>query len=109
MHHKSNVGDGLLELVGEKQLSPPPLCLCHLPILLFGHKLHTFSTKATIRDIGQFGTHCHRLPFTEINLVKNEKLWRRVLKSFIFSSVILHDAALDDVEVMKTMAQNSKW
>ena len=87
---------------------PPPLCLCHLPILLFGPKLHTFSTKATIRDIGQFGTHCHRLPFTKINFVKNEKLWTRVLKIFI-SSAILHDAALDDVEVMKTMAQNSKW
>ena len=104
VHHKSNVGDGLLE----KSSCLPPVCLCHLPILLFGHKLHTFSTKATIRDIGQFGTHCHRLPFNKINLVKNGKLWRRVLKSFI-SSAILHDAALDDVEVMKTMAQNSKW
>ena len=95
-------------LLEKSSCPPPPLCLCHLPILLFGPKLHTFSTKATIRDIGQFGTHCHRLPFTKINIVKNEKLWTRVLKIFI-SSAILHDAALDDVEVMKTMAQNSKW
>ena len=58
----------------EKSSCPPPLCLCHLPILLFGPKLHTFSTKATIRDIGQFGTHCHRLPITKINLVKMKTL-----------------------------------
>lgn len=42
---------------------------CHCA--LFGLKLDAFSTKATIRDIGQFGTHCHRLPFTKLNLVQN--------------------------------------
>ena len=63
---------------------PPPVCPCHLPILLFGHKLHTFSTKATIRDIGQFGTHCHRLPFNKINLVKNEKTLDASFEKFLF-------------------------
>ena len=49
---------------------------------LFGPKLDTFSTKATIRDIGQFGTHCHRLPFTKLNLVQNQKydFCQRILK-----------------------------
>ena len=48
------------------------LLCCHLPLCaLFGLKLDAFSTKATIRDIGQFGTHCHRLPFTKLNLVQN--------------------------------------
>ena len=36
VHHKSNVGDGLLELVGEKQLSPSsssvPVPPAHPPI-----------------------------------------------------------------------------